>query len=137
MALDLTERQVTQFSLFNIWQKFSPPSIFDKIFTLQYLVWKIFVHYLMRFSPVQYMEKIKQNHENKKKHLSYLYVIYTPGQSVVSKQKDEMEKNERGTETARLLKMENGNSKTFHIWEMGNERKLFHINYFFLRKAWR
>ena len=24
MALDLTERQVTQFSLFNIWQKFSP-----------------------------------------------------------------------------------------------------------------
>ena len=77
------------------------------------------------------MEKIKQNH------VSYVYVIYTPGQSVVSKQKDEMEKNERGTETARLLKMENGNSKTFHIWEMGNERKLFHINYFFLKKIWR
>ena len=85
----------------------------------------------MTFSPVQYLEKIKQNH------VSYLYVIYTPGQSVVSKQKDEMEKNERRAETARLLKMEKGNSKTFHIWEMGNERKIFHINCFFLRKAWR
>ena len=55
------------------------------------------------------MEKIKQNH------VSYVYVIYTPGQSVVSKQKDEVEKNKRGTETARLLKMDNGNSKTFPI----------------------
>ena len=79
----------------------------------------------MTFSPVQYMEKIKQNH------VSYVYVIYTPGQSVVSKQKDEVEKNKRGTETARLLKMDNGNSKTFPIWEMGNEEKLFHINCFF------
>ena len=69
----------------------------------------------MTFSPVQYLEKIKQNH------VSYLYVIYTAGQSVVSKQKDEMEKNERRAATARLLKMEKGNSKTFHIWEMGNE----------------
>ena len=82
----------------------------------------------MTFSPVQYLEKIKQNH------VSYLYVIYTPGQSVVSKQKDEMEKNERRAATARLLKMEKGNSKTFHILEMGNERKLFHINCFLLRK---
>ena len=48
--------------------------------------------------------------------------------------KDEMEKNERRAATARLLKMEKGNSKTFHILEMGNERKLFHINCFFLRK---
>ena len=71
------------------------------------------------------------------KDLSYLYVMYTPGQSVVSKQKDEMEKNERRAATARLLKMEKGNSKTFHILEMGNERKLFHINYFFLKKIWR
>ena len=57
----------------------------------------------MRFSPVQYMEKIKQNHENKKKHLSYLYVIYTPGQSVVSKQKDQMEETAHDIRTKQVI----------------------------------